>query len=403
MALSAGKIEYIRMFLHGRHICAGIGTHESSCSMAAINLALSGHLTDSIPDCMSKVIGRWIISIQDPMPDAMRNSDAWRSLLPLAAGTGRGHEWARLQIVMDWLWGSVLPWLQPLADEHGFGALWRKLVPGNVYYRTKHGDSDKLCWITSWQRWAKKATPVFEQENPMSSDVMSPGRGNTVVVLLTARELEVLEQLSKECDIPIDRVLVQGLRSYQMIHEARKRGEPVQIGAPLPSMLPPSPIYPYKSPSPFEGRFPGRAKRAGDEMDNSQLFTEETVMLRELTSHKTTGLNEALVVEVLDEPGPGGACHNYRIRGMQGPLDHHPIPTIDIRFQNGPLQEVGANGVSNEALLAVVEDRLQGFQSGSCACEENALALAAVQEAMKWLKKRTQDRIARGVEGTSQQ
>ena len=46
----------------------GLGTEESACSVAAINLAISGKLTDDIPECMSKVIGRWIIGVQDAMP-----------------------------------------------------------------------------------------------------------------------------------------------------------------------------------------------------------------------------------------------------------------------------------------------------------------------------------------------
>lgn len=114
------------------------------------------------------------------------------------------------------------------------------------------------------------------------------------------------------------------------------------------------------------------------------------------------GLNECIKIDVLDQPGQGNACHEYRIAGIQGPIDNHPIPTIDIRFQNGPIQEAGANGISQEALLAVVEDRLIGFQSGEYACRENACALTKVQEAMMWLQKRTLDRMKRGVEGTHQ-
>lgn len=71
-----------------------------------------------------------------------------------------------------------------------------------------------------------------------------------------------------------------------------------------------------------------------------------------------------------------------------------------VRFQNGPIKEVGTNGVTHEALLAIVEDRLIGFQSGPYACRENAVALTKIQEAMMWLQKRTRDRLARGVEGT---
>lgn len=126
-------------------------------------------------------------------------------------------------------------------------------------------------------------------------------------------------------------------------------------------------------------------------------------MSRELTSHKVAGLNEALRIEVLDEPGQGNACHEYAIRFNRETVGAIVVPTtVEVNFQNGPIQEVGVNGLSNEALLAIVEDRLIGFQSGQYACRENALALTKLQEAMMWLQKRTRDRIARGVEGTNQ-
>ena len=100
----------------------------------------------------------------------------------------------------------------------------------------------------------------------------------------------------------------------------------------------------------------------------------------------------------MDEPGPGNACHAYRISIDTG----KSIDRTNIEFQNGPIQEVGVNGISNEALLAIVEDRLLGFQNGQFACRENAVALTKIQEALMWLGKRTRDRLARGVEGTHQ-
>lgn len=123
-------------------------------------------------------------------------------------------------------------------------------------------------------------------------------------------------------------------------------------------------------------------------------------MPREITTHRTNVLNECIKVDAMDNPGSGGASHYYRIAGVQGPLDNHPIPAIDIHFQNGPINEAGSNGLSNESLLAVVIDRLQGFQSGKFACRENALALTKLEEAMHWLHYRTAGRVARGVEGT---
>lgn len=114
--------------LAGMTLPRGIGTTENACSIAAINLALTGTLTDNIPPCMSEVIGRWIISVQDAMPSEMRNSSEWKSLLPLAAGTGRDREKERLEIIMQWMWNDVLPTVQPIADRSGFGAEWRAMT-----------------------------------------------------------------------------------------------------------------------------------------------------------------------------------------------------------------------------------------------------------------------------------
>lgn len=126
--------------------------------------------------------------------------------------------------------------------------------------------------------------------------------------------------------------------------------------------------------------------------------------MRFLTSHKVNGLNEDLAIAVLDEPGHGNACHCYTIGYCLNPGIHEGgvSPMCDITFQNGPIKDSGVNGISNESLLAIVEDRLLGFQSGQYACRENAIALTKLQEAMMWLQKRTRDRVARGVEGTNQ-
>jgi hypothetical protein len=121
--------------------------------------------------------------------------------------------------------------------------------------------------------------------------------------------------------------------------------------------------------------------------------------MRLLTSHKVNGLNEAIEIRVMDEPGAGGANHEYHfmMRGKNG-----AILAQGIHFQEGPIAETDVNGISIEALLAVCQDRLEGFQSGEFRNRENALALTHIQEAMHWLHHRTRDRIARGVEGTLQ-
>ena len=112
---------------------------------------------------------------------------------------------------------------------------------------------------------------------------------------------------------------------------------------------------------------------------------------RHITDHVVDGQQNAVDICVLDKPGQGNACHDYLIKYRGGGNGVH--------FQNGPIGEVGANGISGEALLAILIDRLRGFQSGEFACESNAAALDACQDALDAMKKRTADRIARGVEG----
>ena len=120
--------------------------------------------------------------------------------------------------------------------------------------------------------------------------------------------------------------------------------------------------------------------------------------MRLIETHRVNGLNEALTLAVIDEKGPGNANHFYQISFLTpvGPK------VTNILFQKGPIKEAGVNGISNEVLLAIVRDRLDGFQSGDFKCEQNETALVAVDCAMKALLSRTKERVERGVEGTSE-
>jgi hypothetical protein len=139
-------------YLKGRHIPRGLGDREAACSIAAINIALSGRVTDMVPDCMSPVVGRWIISVQDRMPDEMRNSDTWRNLLPRAAGTGRDLEDERLAIILDWMVDVVLTDLQSFATDRGFGTEWAAMLSTPRPWRGAAG----AAWA-AWAAWAAEA------------------------------------------------------------------------------------------------------------------------------------------------------------------------------------------------------------------------------------------------------
>jgi hypothetical protein len=150
--------------------------------------------------------------------------------------------------------------------------------------------------------------------------------------------------------------------------------------------------------------------------------------MRTLTDH-IVSMDQAvqLQIEVLDEPGAGGACHQYSIgwnaiktllptiAELEAILEKGETLSISpdsqhfslgntcfIGFQNGPIKEFGVNGITQEALLAIVIDRLRSFQTGPFSCRENAIALTHIEEALMWLQRRTVARIKRGVEGTIQ-
>lgn len=74
----------------------------------------------------------------------------------------------------------------------------------------------------------------------------------------------------------------------------------------------------------------------------------------------------------------------------------------NIHFQDGPVKEKGINGVANEDLIVMVMHRLNQFQKSDYACAENQKAYEHLEAALKSLRKRTDKRIDRGVEGTSE-
>lgn len=115
--------------------------------------------------------------------------------------------------------------------------------------------------------------------------------------------------------------------------------------------------------------------------------------MRTIDDHKVNPANDVLTITVLDEPGAGGACHEYKITGGAA------VPT-HISFQNGPIADAGVNGITHEVLLAIVADRLRSFQKGPYSCKANACALTHIEEAQHWLQQRTIERMRRGVEGT---
>lgn len=114
-----------------------------------------------------------------------------------------------------------------------------------------------------------------------------------------------------------------------------------------------------------------------------------------ITDHRVEGdaLNSKLWIETVGDPGPGGAFHSFMIfpEGDGAPFD--------IDFQHGNPAE-GINGITDQALLAIILHRLRAFQASGFQCPETSFAILHAQQALNWLKARTRQRISRGVEGT---
>lgn len=103
--------------------------------------------------------------------------------------------------------------------------------------------------------------------------------------------------------------------------------------------------------------------------------------MREIIDHKIDSVNAGLTIKALDQPGEGGANRLYRIEielAANASMDF-----VEIEFTDGK-----SLGLTNESLLAIVEDRLRGFQNGPGACRENVVALTHIESAMRLLEHR---------------
>jgi hypothetical protein len=75
-----------------------------------------------------------------------------------------------------------------------------------------------------------------------------------------------------------------------------------------------------------------------------------------------------------------------------------------ISWQNGPLgrgnERKEPNGAFVEDVIDAARDRIEYYQASRFNSEYNAQAIKHLEEALRWLNKRTEDREKRDVEGT---
>ena len=119
-----------------------------------------------------------------------------------------------------------------------------------------------------------------------------------------------------------------------------------------------------------------------------------------ITIQQKEKLNE---VYAIDEKGNGGANHLYCIEADNiQKVNRKPAFRQEIQFQNGARNVDGSiQGVLDVDLLEIVKHRLECFQEGPYSSEYNERALHHITEALKWMNKRIEDRIARNVLGTN--
>jgi hypothetical protein len=71
---------------------------------------------------------------------------------------------------------------------------------------------------------------------------------------------------------------------------------------------------------------------------------------------------------------------------------------VTFTIQDGPIKEVGVNGVQIDEVVRWAKNKIAGFNA-AYPCRENSLVITKLDEALLWLYERKRERDARGVEG----
>ncbi len=111
--------------------------------------------------------------------------------------------------------------------------------------------------------------------------------------------------------------------------------------------------------------------------------------MREITIHRVTK-EEGVSIFSHGPANLAGAQNDYMAVVSDG--GHITQALGFIKFQNGPSDEYGHNGVTLETLLAVCHDRLTSFQKGPFPCRYSAEAVQHVERALEALKDRIRER-----------
>lgn len=106
--------------------------------------------------------------------------------------------------------------------------------------------------------------------------------------------------------------------------------------------------------------------------------------MAEIKTHQISSKESNIRVFTEDEPGKDGSFWHYRV-SFGDPRAPDSVANLHIRFQNGDIKTMGVNGITTEALLAVVLDRIKN----DYLCrntKEDGKALDAIELGLLWLK-----------------
>jgi hypothetical protein len=132
--------------------------------------------------------------------------------------------------------------------------------------------------------------------------------------------------------------------------------------------------------------------------------------LETLKGVKKIGMFDVVVMDELREKFPdkfnpsGGMDYKWfeaEIRPKNHIYVRHDVNSISFTIQNGPVKEAGCNGCQVDTLIEAAKIMIDGLNKKHPSVF-NERAIADLDCALKNLSDRRDDRVRRGVEGTSQ-
>lgn len=114
---------------------------------------------------------------------------------------------------------------------------------------------------------------------------------------------------------------------------------------------------------------------------------DEDMLRREIKGHEVGEHFNHVHIYAMDAPQDNGASHQYRVErsdaSQLGYVNFHRALPEEIEMG------LGVNGITDEALLAILADRMKGLQDGPGSCKEFGIALKKIEEAAAVLNTRT--------------